>query len=200
MTQWIENPTGGRARGPAALVRAWFEVLTRPTRFFRSAVAPGDQAPGLVFAVAVVLLEEFVRFALVADAYPVLADQRLLSGVLWLGVAVLLVAPAALHLTAALQTVILVPLVDDRAGVSETVQTIAYSAAPCVVAGVPVPEVSVLCGAYGAVLLALGTATVHGTTGKRAALVSAVPAAVVFGYGFRAFAAAETLLRQWYII
>lgn len=200
MTQWIENPTGGRARGPAALVRAWFEVLTRPTRFFRSAVAPGDQAPGLVFAIAVVLVEELVRFALVADAYPVVADQRLLSGVLWLGVAVLLVAPAALHLTAALQTVLLVPFVRDRAGISETVQTIAYSAAPCVVAGVPIPEVRVLCGAYGTGLLALGVATVHDTTGTRAALLSALPAAAVFGYGFRAFAALETLLRQWYII
>jgi len=200
VTQWIENPTGGRDRGPAALVRAWFEVLTRPTRFFRSAVAPGDQAPGLVFAMAVVLVEELVRFALVADAYPVIADSRLLSGVLWLGVAVLLVAPAALHLAAALQTVLLLPFVPDRAGISETVQTIAYSAAPCVAAGVPIPELRVLCGAYGAALLAIGIRTVHGTTGKRAALVAAVPAAVVFGYGFRAFAAAETLLRQWYII
>lgn len=200
MTQWIENPTGGRDRGPRAVARAWFEVVARPRRFFRSAVAPGDQAPGLVFAMSVVLVEELTRFLLVADPYPVIAGRELLSAALWLGVAAVLVAPAALHLTAALQTVLLIPVASDRAGVSQTVQTIAYSAAPCVFAGVPIPEVRALCGVYGSVLLGLGIATVHDIGAERAALASALPAAVVFGYGFRAFAAVETLLRQWYII
>ena len=50
MTTWVENPTGGRDRGPRNLVRAWIEVLVRPQQFFRNGVAPGDQAPGLVFA------------------------------------------------------------------------------------------------------------------------------------------------------
>ncbi|NHN48430.1 hypothetical protein G9464_12615 [Halostella sp. JP-L12] len=200
MTQWIENPTGGRDRGPRALVRAWAEVLTRPKRFFRTAVAPGDQAPGLVFAMAVVLVEELLRYALVADPYPVVAGQRALSAVLWLGVAVVLVAPAALHLTAALETVLLMPFVPDRAGISQTVQTIAYSAAPCVFAGVPIPEVRALCGFYAATLLVVGIATVHDASTDRAALASLVPAALVFGVGFRTFDAVETLLRQWYII
>jgi hypothetical protein len=200
VTQWIENPTGGRDRGPRAVARAWFEVVARPRRFFRSAVAPGDQAPGLVFAMSVVLIEELTRYLLVADAYPVIAGREVLSAVTWLGVAVVLVAPAALHLTAALQTVLLLPAVSDRAGISQTVQTIAYSAAPCVFVGVPVPEIRALCGVYGAVILGLGIATVHDITGERAALASAVPAALVFGFGFRTFAAVETLLRQWYII
>ncbi|PSQ39591.1 hypothetical protein BRD13_02695, partial [Halobacteriales archaeon SW_5_70_135] len=63
MTQWVEEPSGGRDRGPVALVRAWAEVLARPFRFFETGVAPDDQAPGLVFAAAVVLVEELVRLA-----------------------------------------------------------------------------------------------------------------------------------------
>lgn len=200
VTQWIENPTGGRDRGPRAIARAWVEVLTRPKRFFQSAVAPGDQAPGLVFAMSVVLVEEFVRYLLVGDAYPVVAGQQTLSAVLWLGVAVVLAAPAALHLTAALETVLLMPFVSERAGISQTVQTIAYSAAPCAFAGVPIPEVRALCGFYAATLLVVGVATVHDTSVERAALASLVPAALVFGVGFRTFDAVETLLRQWYII
>ncbi len=65
MTQWVENPTGGRDRGPTALVRAWVEILRRPRRVFRTGVAPGDQAPGLVFAATVVLFEEVSRYAVV---------------------------------------------------------------------------------------------------------------------------------------
>ncbi len=200
VTQWIENPTGGRDRGPRAVARAWFEVLTRPHRFFRSAVAEGDQAPGLAFAMSVVMVEELTRYLLVADPYPVVGGQEILSAALWLGIAVLLVAPAALHLTAALQTVLLMPFVPDRGGISQTVQIIAYSTAPCVFAGIPIPEVRAITGIYGAFLLGLGIATVHDTSSGRAALASALPAAIVFGYGFRTFAAVETLLRQWYII
>jgi len=54
-----------RPRPRCARVRAWFEVLTRPRRFFERGVAPGDQAPGLVFASVVVLVEEASRFAVV---------------------------------------------------------------------------------------------------------------------------------------
>ncbi|ELZ25469.1 hypothetical protein C475_10574 [Halosimplex carlsbadense 2-9-1] len=193
MTQWVENPTGGRDRGVAALARAWAEVLVRPRRLFRSGVAPGDQAPALVFAGAVVLVEELTRVASGAAAYPVLSGQPALSTLLFLALAVVLVAPASLHLTAALQTVILIAGAPERAGVSETVQVIAYAAAPCVFAGLPFPGVRVAATAYASVLLAVGVSDVHDVPLPKAAVLTAVPAALAFGYGFRGFAALSEL-------
>jgi len=193
VTQWVENPTGGRDRGAAALARAWAEVLVRPRRLFRSGVAPGDQAPGLVFAGAVVLVEELTRVATGAAAYPVLSGQPVLSTLLFLALAVVLVAPASLHLTAALQTLVLIAAAPNRAGVSETVQVIAYAAAPCVFAGLPYPVVRVAATAYATVLLAVGVSDVHDVPLAKAAVLTAVPAALVFGYGFRGFAALSEL-------
>ncbi|PSP55468.1 hypothetical protein BRC82_05925 [Halobacteriales archaeon QS_1_67_19] len=196
MTQWIENPEGGRDRGPVAVARAWIEVLSDPRRFFERGVAPGDQAPGLVFAIAVVLVEEATRFALVAGAAPTVGGSPALSALLGLALATLFVAPAALHLTAALQTVLLIALVPERGGISETVQVIAYATAPCVFAGVPIPAARVACAAYGAALFFVGLREVHGTSTPRALAAGAIPAALVFGYAFRGFAAAETLLSR----
>lgn len=193
MTQWVENPTGGRARGPAALARAWVEALVRPRRLFRSAVSPADQAPGLVFAATVVFVEELARALTGSAAYPVFGGRPTASVVFWLSLATLLVAPAALHLTAALQTVILIPFTDERAGVSETVQVIAYACAPCALAGLPFPIVRLLATAYGAVLFAVGMSEVHDLSLPKAAVLAAIPAALVFGYGFRGFAAASTV-------
>lgn len=200
MTTWVEEPRGGRDRGPRAIARAWVEVLLRPRRFFRVAVAPGDQAPGLTFAMGVVLVEESVRLALSPAAIPSVTGSRPLSAALVVAVAVLIVTPAALHLVSALQTLALMVLAADRAGVSETVQVLAYASAPCVFAGVPSPGVRVAATAYAAVLLVVGLRTVHRMDSRRAALAAAVPAAIVFGYGFRGFAALETLLVRWYII
>lgn len=194
MTQWVENPTGGRDRGPIALARAWLEALVRPRRFFESGVAPGDQAPGLAFVVTVVLIEEATRFALVSGSYPVFDGRPVASAVLVLVVAAGLIAPLTLHLAAALQTVALIALVNDRAGVSETVQVIAYATAPCVLAGIPIPALRVACAVYGTALLVVGTAVVHDTSLGRAALSAALPITLVFGYAFRGVAAVETLL------
>ena len=188
MTQWVQNPEGGRDRGPVAVVRAWGEVLVRPRRLFRSAVAPADQAPGLVFASSVVLVEELTRAVTGAAAYPVLGNRPIASVVFWLAIATVLVAPAGLHLLAALQTVILIPFTEERAGVSETVQTLAYAGAPCVFAGLPFPGVRLLAAAYGAVLLVVGMSEVHDLSLPAAAALSAVPSALVFGYAFRGFA------------
>ena len=193
MTQWVEEPTGGRDRGPVALAQAWVEVLVRPRRFFRTGVAPGDQAPGLVFAASVVLVEEGTRLALVSPA-PVVAAWPVASRVLVLALAVVLVAPLCLHLVAAIQTLFLRAIVPDRAGISETVQVLAYASAPCVFSGLTIPAVRVVCGVYGTALLVIGLAVVHGTSLARATVAGAVPAALVFGYGFRGFAAATTLL------
>jgi hypothetical protein len=176
VTQWVENATGGRDRGPAALARAWVEALVRPRRLFRSAVAPADQAPGLVFAATVVL-----------------GGRPTVSVVFWLALATVLVAPAALHLVAALQTLILMPFAPERAGVSETVQVLAYAGAPCVFAGLPYPGIRVLATGYGTALLVVGVSEVHDVSLPRAAALTAVPAALVFGYGFRGFAALSEL-------
>lgn len=200
MTTWIENPEGGRGRGPRGVARAWIEVCVRPRRFFRAGVAPGDQAPGLTFAMAVVLIEEAARMALVPDAIPAVAGGPLVSAGLSIAVAVVLVAPVAIHLVAGLQTAILAVLTRDRGGVSETVQVIGYAIAPCAAAGPAIPELRALCAVYGAILLWIGLATVHDLRWWRAALAGAIPAAIVFGYGFRGFAAAATLLSRWHVI
>ncbi len=200
VTQWIGDTGAGRDRGPRAVVRAWFEVLLRPGNFFRVAIAPGDQAPGLVFAMLVVLGSETLRLVLVSDPYPVFSGELGLPPVLGLALVVVLVTPLVLHLVAALQTVLLIVGAPERAGVSETVQVYGYAVAPCVFAGVPVPEVRAACTIYGAVLLVIGIGVVHRTSALRAAVLSAIPAAIVFGYGFRGFAAIETVLRNWYII
>ena len=201
MTRWIEDPSGGRDRGPRAIVRAWVEVLVRPTRFFRTGIAPGDQAPGLVFAMLVVWIEELVRISLVADAYPAAFGSPALSTALGLVAVVLFVTPAALHLVAGLQTVLLAAVfVRDRANVSETVQVLAYATAPCVLAGIPIPELRAACGLYATGLLVVGLRTVHEVSTKRSVLAAAVPAWLVFGLGFRAAPAIGVLLRRWYII
>lgn len=189
MTQWVENPEGGRDRGPRALVRSWIEILVRPRRFFRTGIGPGDQAPALTFVMAVVGVEEATRFLLVDAAVPAAAGGGLSSTVVALVVAVLIVAPASLHLISAIQTAILIPFVPGRGGVGETVQILAYATAPCALAGAPFPALRVACVTYGAVLYAVGLRDVHGVSTTRAAVLGAIPAAVAFGYGFRGFAA-----------
>lgn len=198
MTSWVETPGGGRERGPRGVLRAWVEVLVRPRRFFEHGIAPGDQGAGLTFLMAVVAVEETTRLALVPGAVPTLVGGRLASAALVVGLAVLLVAPLSLQVLGALQTLLLRPLVADRAGVSETVQVLAYAATPCALAGIPEPSVRVLCGLYGTVLLVVGLATVHGTDRWRAAVAGAGPAVVVFGYGFRGLAALGTLVADLY--
>jgi hypothetical protein len=177
-------------------VRAWFEVCTRPRRFFRTGIAPGDQAPGLVFAAAVVAVAVATRFLLVPASYPVVGGRPVASGVLWLALLVVLAAPAVLHLTAALQTLVLLASVEERAGVSETVQVIGYATAPCVLVGVPIPAIQAVCCGYGAFLLAVGIAEVHEVSLPQGLVLAAVPAALVFGYAFGGFGAADALATQ----
>jgi hypothetical protein len=168
-------------------------------------VAPGDQAPGLVFAAVVVLVEEGSRFAVVDLAkrgtlstgpfpYPLIGELGPLESLLALLAVVVFVAPAVLHLTAALQTLLLAPVAPDRGGVSETVQVVAYATAPCVFAGLPVPELRVAFALWGTVLFVIGTSVVHDLSVPTAALVASLPALVVFGYAFRGIAAAQVLL------
>lgn len=193
MTTWVENPAGGRDRGARGLARAWVEVITRPRRFFTNGVAPGDQAPGLVFAVSVTLVYLGTRFLLDPSSTPVFGGRPYVSALLVLAAAGLIVAPAVLHLTAALQTVLLILSVRERAGVSETVQVIGYATAPCALAGLPFPKLRVACAAYGFVLLVVGMSVVHDVSLPRAALVVAVPGMIVFGYAFGGLFALEAI-------
>jgi len=193
VTQWVQNPAGGRARGPTGVARAWVEVLVRPRRFFRNGVAPGDQAPGLTFAVAVTVAYVGTRYALVPGAAPVFGGRPLLSAALALAAAALVVAPLVLHLVAALQTLVLAATVPARGGVSETVQVVAYATAPCALAGLPFAPLRLACALYGAGLLVVGIGVVHEASLPRAALAAALPALVVFGYAFGGIFAAEAV-------
>ncbi|WP_248896391.1 YIP1 family protein [Haloplanus halobius] len=197
MTTWVENPRGGRDRGLRGIVRAWAEVLGRPRRFFRHGVAPGDQAPGLVFAVAMAVIYAASLSVLDPSRFPAGGPLRAAVTVLLVGV---LVAPAVLHLLAALQTLLLMAVVRDRAGVSETVQVIAYATAPAPFAAIPIPEVRVACCLYGATLLVVGLGVVHDTTRLRAFVAGTVPAVLLFGVGFGGSDALVDLLLSWYII
>ncbi|MEA1931680.1 MAG: YIP1 family protein [Euryarchaeota archaeon] len=203
MTTWVETPGGGRDRGPGGIVRAWGEVLTRPRRFFANGVAPGDQAPGLSFAIVVALTYVGGLLAVqpdrvfAEDRIPIIADSVGLTAVFVLLVTAVVAAPALLHLVSAIQTVLLMGLVEDRAGVSETVQVIGYATAPCVFAWIPVPGVAALCGLYGTGLLIVGLAVVHRTTLVRAALAGVLPAVLVFGVGFGAVRGGRMAIRAF---
>lgn len=197
MTTWVENPSGGRNRGPRGIARAWVEVVTRPRRFFDNGVAPGDQAPGLVFAVVMAVGYALLLAAFDPGRFPVSGPLRAGVTVLLVGV---LIAPAVLHLLAALQTLALMVVVRDRAGVSETVQVLGYATAPCPLAALPVTGLRVACCLYGGALLVIGLGAVHDTTRGRAALAGALPATALFGYGFGGVDALTALLRAWYII
>jgi hypothetical protein len=111
--------------------------------------------------------------------------------VVLVGLAVgLFLAPATVHLAAALETLGLALLAPNRGGVSETVQLVAYATAPCVFAAAPWPALRAASCLYGAGLLVIGTAVRHDTTLPRAGLAAGLPAALVFGYAFGGFAAA----------
>lgn len=202
MTTWVEDPEGGRARGPVALAEAWVEVLVRPRRFFRNGIAPADQAPGLVFGVAVALAVAATRLW-TGDLRLKVGDQQILPAfvpeagalraVFVLLVVGLFVAPATFHLAAAVETLALSLLAPNRGGVSETVQIVAYATAPCLLAGVPWAPLRVACCLYGTALLVVGTMVRHDVSLPRALVAAALPATLVFGLGFGGFAAAASL-------
>jgi len=176
------------------LLRAWLGVMSSPRTFFRNAVAPGDQAPGLVFLVIVVTIEESMRYALVPGAAPVVSDRPVATAVLAVLVTVVLIAPTGLHLLAAIQTILLWPITEDRAGISETVQVLAYATAPCVVAGIPWPPLQVAATGYGSLLLVAGLSTAHGINQLKGMLAGAIPAALLYGVAFGGFDAVGAIV------
>ncbi len=204
MTTWIDA-SGGRERGVAGTITAWVRVLFAPREFFTSAISTGDQAPGLTFAIAVSLIAALPR--VLVDLGGSL-DAMVLEGLLVLLLIAVFVTPVGLHLVAALETVGLLAVEPDRAGVSQTVQLIAYAIAPCAVTGVCAVLVAttggvlatmgaliwMLATSYGAVLLVYGTAIVHETSIARAASSALVPAVILFGYVFGARTAITAIL------
>lgn len=197
MTQWVENPSGGRARGPRGLARAWVEVLVRPRRFFENGVSPGDQAPGLTFAIAVAAAYVGGRLLFAPETLSGYGRIAAATGSVYLSAAIVLVAacflvaPLVLHLAAAIATLSLIPVAKNRGGVSETVQVIAYAAAPGVFAAIPFPAVQAFAALYGCVLLVVGVSVVHETPLPRAVLAASVPALFVFGFAFGGISAVE---------
>jgi hypothetical protein len=180
-------------------------VLVRPRRAFANGITPGDQAPALTFAVAVAAAFTLGWIASDPAAMPVVVPSSpLLSQAVVFLVVVALAAPVGLHLTAAAATVAVVvasvEIADghfslrDRGGVSETVQAVAYASSPMALAGPAIPELRVACGAYAAVLLFVGFREVHGLGPLRTAVAAVPPAALGYGVGYRAVAAARTLL------
>lgn len=187
MTTWVE-PRGGRRRGPLGIAQAWVQVLRHPLRFFDEAVSPGDQGPGLAFAIAIVLVEESTRLWLVPTARPVLNGNDVLGAVLFVALAAFLITPLSLHAFAALETLVLLAA-PSRGGVSETVQVLAYASAPCILAGIPSPELRIVVGLWTTALLIAGFHVVHDLRYTVAA-VFVTPAAILgVGYGFRWFGA-----------
>ncbi|QKG93387.1 hypothetical protein EXE43_14665 [Halorubrum sp. SS5] len=201
----MSGSSGGRPRGPRGIARTWAEVLVRPRRAFANGITPGDQAPALTFAVAVAAAFTLGWIASDPAAMPaVVPSSPLLSQAVVFLVVVALAAPVGLHLTAAAATVAVVvasvEIADghfalrDRGGVSETVQAVAYASSPMALAGPVIPELRVACGAYAAVLLFVGFREVHGLGPLRTAVAAVPPAALGYGVGYRAVAAARTLL------
>ncbi|NIC00449.1 YIP1 family protein [Halobacterium sp. R2-5] len=188
MTTWVE-PEGGRERGPVGLAKSFTQVLVNPAAFFEEAVSPGDQAPGLVFAMAVVLVVQGTRLLLDPSRALAFPAPTWLAAALTLALAVLLVAPAALHALSAVETLALAAVAPDRGGVSETVQVLAYASAPCAFVGVSMPAVTFVCGLWAFALLVLGTRIVHDTSLPRALAAALVPGVLAYGSGFGWFAA-----------
>jgi len=168
-------------------------------------VSPGDQAPGLTFAVVVAGVYALGWMAADPTVIPPIAEPPVLSAIVVFLVVIALGAPVGLHLTAAVATLsLLVASVElddgvsvrDRGGVSETVQIVAYASAPMALAGPPIPVLRALCGLYAGALLVIGLRSVHGTTMARAFIAAAPPALLGYGVGYRAVAAVRSLLRR----
>ena len=147
----------------------------------------------MTFLMTVVLFAVTSQYVFSPESFPSLPVSPVLAAAFWISIVVLLVAPLGLHLLSALQTLLLLVAVTDRAGISQTVQVLAYATAPCVVAGVPIPAIRAIACLHGAVLLIVGLRIVHETSIIRAILAGFIPAFLLFGYGFGGVAALEAL-------
>lgn len=182
------------------LIGTWIAVVGRPHRFFRNSIDRGEQSGALLFVAAVVLTTLVFRIGFGTLTLPTIGTSPLLSSILWIGVLVVLVTPLLLHLLAAVQTVLLIGLAPNRAGISETVQILAYAAAPCIFTGFGHVGLTLIACGYALGLVVYGTAVVHDCGWLRAAIAGGTPAVMALGIGFGGFAALEGFLRAHYII
>lgn len=178
----------------------WLDVTFRPWVGFTRHVQPRDQSRGVIFAIAVVAAWVALSAAYGTFDYHVIGDLRLLSLVLWITLLLAVVTPVAIHLLGAVVTLMLVFLAPHRRGVSETVQVIAFAMAPIVFVAVPNTTVQAVSGLYASVVLIVGLTVVHRLPFERGVVIGALPAYVLFLYGFGAESAIVELLRSWYII
>lgn len=184
----------------ARTLRLWGETLLTPWRVFPGGIRPGEQLPAIIVAILVTGAWVAVRVVVDPGSVPVLGNAPMVSVLIWAGLLAVVVAPLAVHVMAALATVVLIGIASDRAGVSETVQTVAFAMAPAPVLATGVAELQVLGTVYGSMLLVYGLASVHRISLERALLAAAVPAYVLFVIGFGADAGFVELMRRWYII
>ncbi|MFW6448062.1 MAG: YIP1 family protein [Halobacteriota archaeon] len=178
----------------------WGATLVFPWRVFPDRVRRGDQTPAMVLAVLVTGAWVAVRVVMDPDWYPVLGDSPRASVVIWALLLSVVVAPVAVHVLAAVVTVILLAVAPERAGVSESVQVVAFALAPAPLIATGVAEVQVAAALYGTGLLVYGLARVHRVSAERAMLAAVLPAYALFVLGFGADTGFVELMRRWYLI
>lgn len=181
-------------------VRVWILTLIVPWRVFPNRIRRGEQLRAILFTILVAGAWVAVRVAVDFGSFPVLGNAPELSVLIWALLLAVVVAPIGVHVAAAIATLVLVAVATDRAGVSETVQTVAFAMAPAPAIAVGVAEVQVVAALYGSVLLVYGLWAVHEITLERAVLAGLLPVYLLFVVGFGADAGFVELLRRWYII
>ncbi|MFP4590690.1 MAG: YIP1 family protein [Halobacteriales archaeon] len=178
----------------------WGAVLVTPWRVFPDRVRPGDQTAAMVLAVLVTGAWVSVRVVVDPGWVPVLGGSRRASVVIVGLLLSVVVAPVAVHVLAAVSTIVLVVIAPDRAGVSETVQVVAFSLAPVPLVATGVAELQVLASLYGTALLVVGLQRVHHVSPERALLAGLLPAYLLFVVGYGADAGFVELMRRWTLI
>ena len=178
----------------------WIVIMFFPWRGFTHRIRPRDQSLGIVFAMLMVGLWAVISLLMGTFSHPVIGGISWLSALIWMSLLVIVVVPVAIHLLAAVATVILIILAPRRQGVSETVQVIAFATAPVPFLGIDLIGVQAVAALYGVGLMWYGMRVVHRMSLERALLVVALPAYILFAMGFDANVAIVELLRYWYII
>lgn len=199
---------GGFARDGAtwlaSLVRLylhlWASALLEPWVCFREFTVERDQTRAMGFVMVVIAGWALVGVLFETISHPVIGGFPTASLIIWITFLVLVVAPAAIHLLALVATLVVMAIVRERAGVSQTVQVMAYAMAPAVLVPIPLASLQVILALYGGVLVVYGLRVVHETSFWRALLAGIVPAYLLYGLGFGTTDALQEVLRALTII
>ena len=166
--------------------------LLRPREFFGTTVRANDQAPAVYHIIIIGIATAAIRLGV--GPVPTVGGSPLTGAVVWIAITGLFIAPIALHLAAAVATVMLMMTAPKRAGISMTVQVWAYAATPVVLTAVDQPALTLIGLAAAASLTVIGTAEVHRLSIRRAVLAAALPIAIVYGVGLGGFTAVMRLV------